>query len=47
MLSCDRCVAQAQVWFVLVAQELAMCHHHAREHREALEAAGWRELVPG
>lgn len=35
---CDRCVAEARVLVLLRSGgELALCKHHARQHRSALE----------
>ena len=40
---CDRCPAQAQVRWVAGEQFVDTCAHHARVHREALEA--WADWV--
>ena len=43
---CDRCCARPHVWWAPLATDLderalMLCHHHSREHENALVMAGW------
>lgn len=43
---CDRDCARARVWWAPLATDLderalMLCHHHSREHEDALVQAGW------
>ena len=43
---CDRDCARARVWRAALATDLderalMLCHHHSREHEDALVQAGW------
>lgn len=43
---CDRCSDPALAWWAplttdLDERALMLCHHHSREHEDALVQAGW------